>query len=148
MKKIVFLGSNPPNKSKTLEPFQNCRSGEVLKKWLDYLNLPKELVILKNVANYTTENNRKLTRAEIKAEQPRLEQELKDCIVIALGSTAFRAAIAVKRAIIFEKEVLHCFLLPHPSPLNRKLNAYEDGIPKDLLDNLRKDILFILASSI
>ena len=109
---VIFVGSNPSNASTTEEPFHgSTRSSKILAEWTKNINVEKRYV---NVANQKTENNRALTSAEIKAELPRLAQNLVGADkIVALGKTAAKA-LTLLRVQFYE--------LPHPSGLNRLLN--------------------------
>lgn len=130
--KIIFVGSNPPERSGTTEPFANCKSGNVLKTWVNYLQLDSESIVLLNVVDYPTPSNRTLNSAEIRRGSCALRQKLskyENFFVVCLGRTA---AKAVKMAV---PEFSKLFELPHPSPSNRSLNG--KTLP-EILDNLKR----------
>lgn len=98
-----------------------------------------------NVHNLSTPKNRPLTVKEIDSNAARIDNLTVDKIVIPLGASAKK---------LFDRHFLMYFNryilsdLPHPSPLNRKLNSYPNRIPEALLDNSRKEIYEIWVSDI
>lgn len=122
MYKVIFIGSNPSQKSGSIVPFwHDTRSTAVLKKWMDQVYLDPTIrldsVAFGNVANIVTPNNRPLKMSEIKAALPRLNKLInEDCVpdkVVALGKTAEKALTMLG--------IPH-HAMPHPSGLNRLLN--------------------------
>lgn len=139
MRKIVFVGINPPMNSGTTEPFKNCESGRVLEKWIQYLNLHPEQYELANLWNEPTPNNRSLKSKEANAGARALIKKHGDKIYVLVGQ---QPTIYVGHKVKFKVS------LPHPSPRNRVLNAYPDRIPRDLLDNVRAYIEKVWTSDI
>lgn len=118
--KIIFLGSNPSQRSISIKPFwRDTKSMQVISNWLDMLNLGEEEIYFMNVSDTTTPNNRPLKISEIKASLPMLSNKINDVIpekIIALGKTAEKALTLLR--------IPH-FAMPHPSGLNRQLNNKE-----------------------
>lgn len=124
MYKILFLGSNPSQKSSSIVPFWNdARSTKVLNEWIKQIGT-KSLVEIEsihylNVANYPTPGNRPLKDAEIKAELDALAFRIygfngaNPDKIIALGRTAESALKMLG---------IEHYPMPHPSGLNRLLN--------------------------
>lgn len=112
---IIFVGSNPSNAAKNVEPFTpDTVSGRVLQSWINAAGI-LDITGQYNIRNTPTPNNRPLTKAEIKEALPKLKESLIGFTkIVALGRTA---AYALGEAGIDHLE------LPHPSGLNRKLNC-------------------------
>lgn len=142
-RKIVFLGSNPSNASPFLDPFTHCRSAHVLAGWLARLGLRWEEVTFANVANYKTIGNKPLTGSQISAEIPRLIAELSDAVVIALGTTAQKAAKKTANGCYPWPAPLAIIPLPHPSGMNRLLND-QDYVAK-VLDEAKSKLTAALS---
>lgn len=119
--KIVFIGSNPSQRSQSVVPFYyNTKSMTILNKWIERMhegaNIRLESVHFLNVSNYPTVGNRPLKMSEIRMEIPGLSNRISSIIpdkIIALGKTAETALTLLG--------VPH-YAMPHPSGLNRKLN--------------------------
>ena len=116
----MFIGSNPSNKTFKNSAFDmSTKSGITLNSWLDKLHI--STVYFTNVYNWSTPNNRPLTKSQIVLALP----SLKDYIdfyqengfgkikLVAVGKTA-GIALTLLGVPFFE--------LPHPSGLNRQLN--------------------------
>lgn len=116
MVNVLFLGSNPSEKSSTTKPFwYDTKSLTILSKWLENLDEMQNTYYM-NVANYATPGNRPLKTSEIKTELDRLRSEIGDLgniKIVALGKTAEKALQLLG---------LSHYAMPHPSGLNRKLN--------------------------
>lgn len=112
---IVFVGSNPSTASTTDEAFhESARSSKILADWTKDIPGDKRYV---NVARRKTDNNKALTTAEMKAELPRLKNDLAGATrIVALGKTAMRA-LSLLGVDFYE--------MPHPSGRNRLLNDKE-----------------------
>lgn len=101
--KIVVVLSNPSNKS-------NGPTLKTLRKWLDHLDL--SIVSFANVSTIRTLDNKPLKKSEF--ELPQLYAQINDYDkIITFGNTA-RDAVNLLG--------LDHFNMPHPSPLNHKLN--------------------------
>lgn len=113
--RILFVGSNPSTKNTNPNiPFEGTRSEKVLLNWIKYLELQNYEVM--NIFDETTENNRPLTKREIKKSLASFKNKIKDKEydkIIALGSSASTALKLLK--------ITH-YRLMHPSPRNRQLN--------------------------
>lgn len=112
MTKVAVVLSNPSHRS----------GGPALKKlyeWLDHLGL--QIVSLCNVSIHRTPNNRPLKKSEYQIKRLCTELSNYDRIVTC-GNTAMDAV----NRLGFKH-----FNLPHPSPLNRKLNK-----PRFVLEQL------------
>lgn len=117
MFKVVFLGSNPSERSSSTVPFWNdTKSLTILSGWIESIEEAQNSYFM-NVANYTTPGNRPLKTTEIKAELDRLRSEIDDLgenvKIIALGKTAEKALTLLGKSY---------YGMPHPSGLNRLLN--------------------------
>ena len=119
---VLFIGSNPSQKSTTIIPFwANTNSSKILNSWIDKVKeqVNVEEVHCLNVANYPTPGNRPLKMPEIKAELDRLAYDIYGLRginpdkVVALGKTAQTALTLL--------HIPH-YAMPHPSGLNRQLN--------------------------
>lgn len=125
---ILFVGSNPSNASETEVAFhEHTKSSKILTEWISHITGMKMMI---NVQNEKTEGNRPLRKSEIKANLPRLKEDLdliKPTKIVALGKTATEALKAVG-AEFYE--------MPHPSGLNRQLNDKEfvEGKIKGLIE--------------
>lgn len=113
MCRVIFVGSNPSSASRTILPFAgDTKSDKILASWISKLNLYKWSVC--NVADMKTDNNKPLTMQEIKSCLPDLSNKIQNHMaIVALGKTAAKA-LTLLHVDFFE--------MPHPSPLNRKLN--------------------------
>ena len=113
---VLFVGSNPSKKNADPSiPFKGTRSEDILKRWITDLNIFNYHFI--NVLDEITENNRQLTRKEIKNCIISLANKinsLKYDKIVALGNTASEALKLLK---------LTHFKMPHPSGRNRLLNS-------------------------
>lgn len=118
--KIIFLGSNPSQRSISIKPFwRDTKSMQVISNWLDMLNLNEEEIYFVNVSDVPTPNNRPLKTSEIKVALPSLSAKINDIIpakIIALGKTAEKALTLL---------YIPHYTMPHPSGLNRQLNNKE-----------------------
>lgn len=118
MYKILFIGSNPSQRSKTTLPFwHDTRSMLVLDQWISKLD--HEVIsslLFCNVSDMPTSNNRPLKVSEIKSNLATLQNkidQMRPHKIIALGRTAEKALTLLR---------MHHYAMPHPSGLNRKLN--------------------------
>lgn len=114
---ILFVGSNPSHSSISNTAFhEETPSSKILTGWANNLTGMKMAI---NVQNEKTEDNRPLTKSEIKANLPRLAEDIRiinATKVVALGKTAAAALSAI--GISF-------YEMPHPSGCNRLLNDKE-----------------------
>lgn len=112
--KVLLLGSNPSIKSASdLAFFLDSKSGKTLREWIAGIQAD---FIYGNVSSIKTENNRPLTRREVKASLPDLLKTIaKDSPdrIVALGKTAHEALTLLQ---------LPHLQMPHPSGMNRQLN--------------------------
>lgn len=129
MKRIIILGSNPAFSSSTNIPFDDCKSGKVLKeKWLPKLGLTLNEVKIINIVDYKTEKNKALTKKQIKEALPDLKNKLlgESNLIITLGKSVDFAIDLLTKHLTKDELLLYYPLqiitLPHPSSLNRKLN--------------------------
>jgi uracil-DNA glycosylase len=123
MQRILFLGSNPSERSGSLMPFwHDTKSTNKLIDWIALIVGEEDKLedlyepAFANVADFSTPGNRPLKISEIRATQIQLEVKLlnyKPDKIIALGKTAQKALTLLG--------VQH-FAMPHPSGLNRQLN--------------------------
>lgn len=121
--KIVFVGSNPSQRSSSIVPFwYDTKSNKVLQGWLNEVVFASEQPITEslhylNVSNQPTPGNRPLKISEIRANLDRLNTDININVVpdkiIALGKTAEKALTLLG---------LEFYAMPHPSGLNRLLN--------------------------
>lgn len=120
--KILFVGSNPSQRSSEVIPFWNdTGSSRVLQNWISIIfqNFENLTPIYCNVVNCATANNRPLKTSEIKAGLDSLkgfidnEQPYR---IVALGKAAEKALTLLR---------LDFYSMPHPSGRNRKLNDKE-----------------------
>ena len=123
MCRVLFIGSNPSQKSSKTVPFwHDTRSRMVLDKWLLNAQIPIEYIDFLNVSMLPTPNNRPLKTTEIRGCLNRLEIDITKHIrpdyIIALGKTAEKALIMMK----LTETGYDYFAMPHPSGLNRQLN--------------------------
>lgn len=117
--KVLLVGQNPKVLANLTNPFQDTPSGRRLDKWLDYLHskIPGLRFDIVNATDRFDVKPALYYQEDIEA----IEDYARDFDrVIALGNYA---AGLLKRA-----KIKH-FKLPHPSGLNRRLNArgYEKG---------------------
>jgi uracil-DNA glycosylase len=111
--KIAFVASNPSHlNSDPNVPFVGSKSEKIFDEWLDRLEVRDKEYIVVNVSNTVTPNNRPLRKSEWELEKLQSVVGSADRVV-ALGKTAGEA--------LDELGITH-FRMPHPSPLNRKLN--------------------------
>ena len=118
MYKVVFIGSNPSERSSSVVPFwHDTSSNKILSSWIGQIDVNTiESFHYLNVANYVTPGNRPLKISEIKMEISSLRErlgELGDVKIIALGNSAQKAMTLMG---------VDFFAMPHPSGLNRQLN--------------------------
>lgn len=118
--KVVFIGSNPSQRSSSIVPFYyDTKSMAILTEWMNELydlGCRHESHHFLNVSNAPTPGNRPLKVSEIHAELIGLEGRISSISpdrVIALGRTAEKALTLLR--------IPH-YAMPHPSGLNRKLN--------------------------
>jgi len=116
--KILFIGSNPSQRSKSIVPFwSDTKSNKVLKQWCDQLFYGSmESLHYWNVAHYPTPGNRPLKTCEIHDALPKLREKIDEICpdkIVTLGKTAEKALQLLK--------IEHC-AMPHPSGRNRLLN--------------------------
>lgn len=121
-KVILFVGSNPSNKSTCDTAFHwTTRSSQILTAW------SKDLTGIKchiNVLNQKTEDNRPLKKSEIKLNLERLASDIKGLgatHIVALGKTASTALTMLG---------VEYYEMPHPSGRNRLLNDPEYVVEK------------------
>jgi uracil-DNA glycosylase len=132
--KVLFVGSNPSQASKSELPFYgDTRSDKIVFSWINRLpdNCSWRLC---NVADFKTENNRPLTLTEIKKSLPELSSKIGNAHkIVALGKTAARA-LTLLHVDFYE--------MPHPSGANRKLNnkTYVEEKINGLLDYLQEPV--------
>jgi uracil-DNA glycosylase len=114
MKKILFIGSNPSQKSSSIQPFyQDTQSSRVLNSWLDGLICHR---VYANVKDTSTAKNKPLSNSEIKKELEALKNKIHSMQpdkIVALGRCAAKALTLLQ---------LSFYDMPHPSPRNRLLN--------------------------
>lgn len=121
MRKILFVGSNPSQRSKSTLPFwHDTKSMIVLDKWIDAIGYDTiSSLLFCNVSDLPTPNNRPLKISEIKSNlsllQAKIEQ-MQPQKIIALGKTAEKALTLL--------HIPH-HAMEHPSGLNRNLNNKE-----------------------
>ena len=118
MSKVLFVGSNPSQKSNSVTPFwHDAKSTKILSTWTSKLELENVIFCFANVSNFPTPDNRPLLVSEIKASLPILEHDIRFIImphkIVALGKTAEKALTLLR---------LDFYAMPHPSGLNRLLN--------------------------
>lgn len=101
--KIVVVLSNPSHRS-------NGPTMKTLYKWLDHLDL--SIVSFANVSTKRTPNNRQLKKSEYELKNLCTQLSNYDRI-ISFGNTAKDAVDSIG---------MNHFNMPHPSPLNHKLN--------------------------
>lgn len=115
--KILIVGSNPSTQNDNAEvPFEGTRSHSILEKWLHQLEISKTELLIINVSNKVTPNNEPITIKDINDNLSRIRNVLEEynpTHIIALGQIAARA---------LKKLDTNYYVLPHPSPKNRKLN--------------------------
>lgn len=121
MRKILFIGSNPSQKSnKTIAFWTDTSSRRTLDKWLLEINDTAMCVYFLNVHDQVTVDNRPLKVSEIKASLNRLKNdiaiEIKPNYIVTLGKTAEKALLMMKLVGV------DFYAMPHPSGLNRQLN--------------------------
>lgn len=113
--KVLFIGMNPSQASASTAPFhESTKSGRVLKEWTDKVGISNP--IIGNICYRTTENNRNLTKKEIKENVKGLARSIvrhNPTHVVALGNAA---------AMALDICGIKYLKMPHPSGLNRKLN--------------------------
>jgi uracil-DNA glycosylase family 4 len=126
MSRVLFLGSNPSQRSTRSVPFwHDTNSRKILNKWLKQLNVDIKYIDFLNISNAPTPNNRPLKINEIKACLGRLENDivskLRPDYIVTLGKAAEKALTLMK----IEETGYHFYAMPHPSGLNRLLNDPE-----------------------
>ena len=129
MCKVLFIGSNPSQRSTSIEAFwTDTKSSAILRSWIDKMESPIGTTFhYGNSCNHVTPNNRPLKVSEIRAGSEILRQlieSIKPTHIVALGKTATKALM------ILDVSFLE---FPHPSGLNRKLND-----PKYVEDRLKE----------
>lgn len=111
---ILFVGSNPSHLNNNPHvPFYGSRSEKNFKEWTARL-VPNGNYKVVNVSDALTPHNRPLRKDEfdlLKLCNNALDPEITK--IVALGNTA---------SIALDMIGIKYFKLPHPSPLNRKLN--------------------------
>lgn len=150
MTRILFIGSNPSQKSGKNVPFwHDTKSRVTLDKWLLNIQIPIEYIDFLNVCMLPTPNNRPLKTTEIHGCLHRLEIDITKHIrpdyIIALGKTAEKALNMMK----IQETGYNFFTMPHPSGLNRQLNDpkfIEEKI-KGLIEYMRPSKVSDLGSS-
>lgn len=120
--KVLLIGSNPSISSQSsFAFFLDSKSGQTLQEWIKDVEAD---FVYGNVSSIKTDNNRPLTRAEIKASLPDLLKAIKrnrPDKIVALGKTAAEALTLLQLSFLG---------MPHPSGLNRKLNDKEYAAQK------------------
>jgi uracil-DNA glycosylase len=135
--KIVFVGSNPSQRSASIVPFwMDTRSNKILASWISRLEPGSiESIHYLNVSNKPTPNNRPLKTSEIKENLERLKKNIEVDVVpdkvIALGKTAAVALTLLR---------IPFYGMPHPSGLNRQLN--DPKFVEEKLKELKKYLVF------
>lgn len=130
--RILLLGSNPSIRSQTDLAFYNdTKSGSTLNEWIKDIDAT---FYYANVSHIKTENNRQLTKKEVRDSLPSLMDTLRGLRpdkIVALGKVAADALTLLRSKIEGNLEWLE---MPHPSGLNRKLNDpnYRDQKIKEL----------------
>jgi uracil-DNA glycosylase family 4 len=124
VRRIVIVGQNLAQASRTSEAFVGTRSGAVLEGWLEEAGLRRSLAVdvrIINVSDRKTPGNRPLTAREMRRELPRLAGQLGGAdLVVMLGRQAERA---VQRCCyLVAGKVPPGLTLEHPSGRNRNLN--------------------------
>lgn len=113
--RVLIVGSNPSTKNTDPNvPFKGTRSEQILNSWIEFLKISNYTVV--NIFNQTTENNRPLTKREIKYAVIDFKERIRHIEydkVIALGNSASAALTLLK--------ISH-WKIAHPSPRNRLLN--------------------------
>jgi len=131
--KIMIIAEGPgANEDEEGLPFLG-RSGQLLDKMLESINLSRDNVYITNVVNYRPPNNRKPTDEEIKTYLPYLKEHVEIInpkILILLGGTALNAIFSNKEIISkirgkwLEKKIGSCnaFIIVsfHPAFLMRQ----------------------------
>jgi uracil-DNA glycosylase family 4 len=123
MSRILFIGSNPSQKSSKTVPFwHDTNSRKVLDKWFSHVQGEVTHTHFLNVSNQVTPGNRPLKTSEIKVSLDRLEREItlgiRPDYIITLGKTAEKALVMMK----ITETGYDYYAMPHPSGLNRQLN--------------------------
>lgn len=112
---ILYIGSNPSTSSPTDEPFVvGTKSRSIVDSW--NMHLPECMITYINVSNIKTENNKPLSKKQIKESCPDLLTRINSTNpshIVALGKAA-ATALTLLRQTYYE--------MPHPSGLNRQLN--------------------------
>jgi len=116
--KILFVGSNPSQRSNSIEAFwTDTKSYSVLSNWKSNIIFSDKTTFhYANSYNLVTPNNRPLKVSEIRAGSSQLMahlENIKPTHIVALGKTAAKALLMIG---------VDFYEMPHPSPLNRKLN--------------------------
>src|SRR5271165_5389735 len=116
--KILFIGSNPSRRSKSVVPFyEDTGSNKVLTKWCSQLEAGTiESLHYWNVTHQPTPGNRPLKTCEIHDALPKLLKSIDEICpdkIVTLGKTAEKALQLLN--------VEH-YPMPHPSGRNRLLN--------------------------
>lgn len=130
---IVFVGTNPSEAARTLEPMcKSTSSGKKFNDWIEYFGLPEYSFKVINVIDRPTPNNRVLRTSDITPDDIfKLRMKLSPATkIVALGVTS---------AAILETLDVEYFPMIHPSPVSRKHN--DKDLVKEKLDECRKYIL-------
>jgi DNA polymerase len=100
--KVMLIGEAPGEQEELQgKPFVG-KSGKLLDKMLEYLNLTREEVYITNVVKIRPENNRTPTNEEIVSWKDTLEDEIIKVgpdIIITLGTTATKALLGLDTKI-------------------------------------------------
>ena len=124
--KVLIVGSNPSSKNINPNiPFEGTKSLKALQTWISFLEINNYQIV--NIFDEVTDNNRPLTKREIKRCLLSFRKKLDNLEydkIIALGSSASVALTLLK---------LDHYKMFHPSPRNRQLNS------KELVDNKLKE---------
>lgn len=116
--KILFIGSNPSQRSTSVVPFyHDTGSNRVLTGWCSHLETGSiESLHYWNVSHQVTPGNRPLKMCEIHDALPKLLSKIDEICpdkIVTLGKTADTALCMLK---------LEHYPMPHPSGRNRLLN--------------------------
>lgn len=114
--RVLFIGSNPSQVSPNNKAFDpSTRSGKILSEWISHMHGSSSIEFI-NVSDTPTPGNKSLSKSDIKASLPSLQDKItthKPDKIIALGKTASNALTLLR---------LQYLEMPHPSGCNFKLN--------------------------
>lgn len=150
---IMFIGEAPGATELELgEPFVG-RSGKILDKWLETLELNREDVYITNAVKDALPNNRRPTKTEIKIYNPMLKAEIffvRPKLIFVLGATAYEALMgeipnmkdSVGTIITIELNGQETYVVPlfHPSYASRfkKLTVIDKILKRFVKDKVIK----------